>query len=797
MFLDNRTHYSTWIKQKYHRWFKQRRKEDYAASANQVGLWSSLVVSLISVSFSAIGAWDIFEQQSYNLLHQAQREVSGAPSWDARVVVIAIDEASVDKFGRFPWPRDIYAQLLDRLWVAQPAAIAFGVLFPDATDQDAQLAQSIIESANVVLAVGTDSQGKHLDVTDTIDHSARGFFRRGDASNPLDDDGVSRKLQMYGNSGIPSIALAALQVYAENISNTAQADSDPLAQRPSTQKRKPHDSVRIKQLPPKEHRPEANRPEANRPGANRPGANKPEQLSGELSKSEPSKSEPLPPGQVSPGQVSPGQISPGQTAPVSENTLRDRMGSMNQPFLPSAESPQTSTSSPQANGPLQAFPQNLFIPPHTNHWIQWPGEVPSTYQAAGPGALQVYSYIDVLEGRIDTTLFQNKIVVVGSTLTGIDPLRTPFQKNPPVSGVYLHAATINNLLNQSFLRSPAAWQIMILLIALSFGGHGLLHKQGAYRRLAIVVLFPLLWSALAFGCFTAGWWIPVAAPIGTFIFSAIAVQLNEQQEKQQLMALFSMNVSPGTAQLIWRNKGEILDQGELSAQNLTATVLFMDIRGFTGIAETLPSQQLLPWLNQYFETMTDCIMNHGGMVDKYIGDAIMAVFGAPVPRTSDEEIQADAIAAMKASIEMHERLKLLNYHLAMQNLPTIQFGIGIHTGPLIGGTVGNRHRLNYSLFGDTVNIAARLESMTKTLPVNAPYKVLLSADTYRYAGDFPVELFRATCLRGRASQTEIYTPTGNMEQPRRRKTDRVGAITRPQSVPQVSPQTVDAVAKAS
>ena len=239
---------------------------------------------------------------------------------------------------------------------------------------------------------------------------------------------------------------------------------------------------------------------------------------------------------------------------------------------------------------------------------------------------------------------------------------------------------------------------------------------------------------------------------------AIAVQLHEQQEKQQLMALFSMNVSPGTAELIWRHKGVILDQGELAAKNLTATVLFMDIRGFTGIAETLPSHQLLPWLNQYFETMTDCIMAHDGMVDKYIGDAIMAVFGAPLPRTRPEEIQADAIAALHAALEMHQRLKSLNQQLVRQDLPTIKFGIGIHTGPLIGGTVGNRHRLNYSLFGDTVNIAARLESMTKSLPENAPFSLLLSESTCQYTQDyFPVELFISGQLRGREGHTNVYT----------------------------------------
>jgi adenylate cyclase len=325
------------------------------------------------------------------------------------------------------------------------------------------------------------------------------------------------------------------------------------------------------------------------------------------------------------------------------------------------------------------------------------------------------------------------------------------------SDAYLYTSTLSNFPDQSFLRQLTVWQTP-LLIVLAMSGTYLLRRQGIYRRMAVVVGFPLFWAGLAGGAFMLNGWLPMATPIGTVIFSALAIQLHEQREKQQLMALLSMNVSPGTAELIWRHKGVILHQGELAAQKLTATVLFMDIRGFTSIAETLPSQQLLPWLNQYFETMTDCIMKHGGMVDKYIGDAIMAVFGAPLPRTDPADIRADAIAALQASLEMHERLRSLNQQLTAQQLPTIEFGIGIHTGPLIGGTVGNRHRLNYSLFGDTVNIAARLETMTKALPAAAPFKLLISADTCGYAqAQFPVKLFRSGPLRGRAGHTEVYT----------------------------------------
>ena len=636
--LNNR-HFN-WIQHHYGAIFKHRQQAKQCA---RFSLWSGLLVAAIAVGLSNVGAWELLEQQSYNQLHHARRVLVGAPAWDDRVVVVAIDEASVARFGHFPWTRDRYADLLNRLRSAQPAAVTFDILFTDPTAQDPQFAQAIVESANVVLATGADSSSGYLNVSPSIADEASGFFLRGDMSNHADVDGVSRQLPFHRHSSIPALSMATLQVYAESLENTSQATAQNL-------------------------------------------------------------------------------LDTAISSRTKDKTI----------------------------------------------WINWPGETTvSAVSQLGRGrsapqrhSLHTYSYADVLDGRIDASLFQNRIVLVGTTLVGLDPLRTPFQTSSPTSGVYLYAAAINNLLNHSFLRRPPLWQVTLLLTALALSSSYLLRRQGAYQRLAVVIGFPAVWGAIALAVFMSGWWIPVAAPIGTVLIGALAIQLYEQQEKQQLMALFSMNVSPGTAELIWRHKGVILHQGELEAQKLTATVLFMDIRGFTGIAETLPSQQLLPWLNQYFETMTDCIMQHGGMVDKYIGDAIMAVFGAPLPRNRPEEVQADAIAALKAALEMHERLRSLNRQLAAQKLPVIKFGIGIHTGPLIGGTVGNRHRLNYSLFGDTVNIAARLESMTKTLPKDAPFKLLLSADTAQHTrAHFPNRLFQSGQLRGRAGHTDAYTIT--------------------------------------
>ena len=653
------------------------------------------------------------------------------------MVVIAIDDDSLLELGRLPWQRETHAQLLNQLRSTQPAAVAFDLLFSDTTEQDDALAEAIINSSNVVLAVAADGQRAHTSVTPAIANPAAGFFLPGDIGNPTDIDGISRKIQLYGSTA-PSFSVATLQVYAETMASTTMADVT-LGQASSGQ-------VSAQEV------------------IAQPASQSTDHLSNLLSQA---------PEQVSPkahkhnaGLSGDRDADRGRNHFPSVYNLVNRNPST-QPAADQLDQPPFSRISFSQSfefGAALADRLSDRIPDDETLWISWPGEVGTALggQQPEPGQLPIYSYADVLKGRVDNSRFRNKIVLIGATASGLDPLRTPFQSSPPTNGVYLHAATIDNLLNQSFLKRPLKWQSTLLLAILAIASTHLLQRQNVHRRLAILVGFPLVWMGFAYGSFLLGWWLPVAAPIGTIVLGGLAIQLREQQEKQQLMDIFSMSVSPGTAELIWQHKDAILHKGELAAQTLTGTVLFMDIRGFTGIAETLPSQQLLPWLNQYFETMTDCIMAHGGMVDKYIGDAIMAVFGAPLPHNRADEIQADAIAALEAALEMHERLKTLNDQLIAQNLPTIDFGIGIHTGPLIGGTVGSRRRLSYSVFGDTVNIAARLESMTKGLPSTAPFKLLLSAETDQYTQEhFPTQLFQSGNLRGRQSSTDVYTLAEN------------------------------------
>ncbi len=404
-----------------------------------------------------------------------------------------------------------------------------------------------------------------------------------------------------------------------------------------------------------------------------------------------------------------------------------------------------------------ANPQNPVLLPQSNNrqakkvWVNWPGKTKN---------LPTYAFVDVVEGRIPADALTNKLVLVGIVATGFDPISSPFERN--TAGVYLYAALIDNLLNQRLLRRLPILVEMLLLFGIGPLTGWVLWNRGVRARIAIALGLPIIWigaAAVLFGFFY--WWVPIAAPIGTLILAGTALQLREQYEKQQLMRLFEKHVDPETAQLIWQRKAEIFEQGELEPQELTATVLFMDIRSFTSISEKMPPRDLLNWLNNYLEAMTDCIMDHGGVVDKYIGDAIMAVFGVPFCHSEYPEIQKDALNAVAACIAMHDKLHELNQQLRVERKPLIKFGIGLHTGQLVAGTVGGSRRLNYSVIGDAVNVAARLEAMNKEIVSDSPFNLLVTGRTFAYVRDrYEGQKVGSIQLRGKKEETVVYAILG-------------------------------------
>jgi len=404
---------------------------------------------------------------------------------------------------------------------------------------------------------------------------------------------------------------------------------------------------------------------------------------------------------------------------------------------------------------VAALPEPSDRPGFQNVWINWPNRVED---------VPTYSFADVAEGRFAPHDLQDKLVLVGFTATAsTDPLLTPFNSNPPTSGVYLHAAVLDNLLEDRFLRVWPQPVAMLLLLPAGIAASLLLTASKRWSvRLGVILGLPLLWLAIALVALSsAHTLLPTAAPIGAILLAGGGVALSEQREKQQLMRLFETYVAPETANLIWQQRDQFFQNGELLAAEMTATVLFSDIRGFTTISEHLTPAETFRWLNRYLDAMTECIMAHGGVVDKYIGDAIMAVFGVPLKRTTRRSMEEDAERAIAASIAMHERLAQINEEFRQASFPIIRIGIGLHSGSVMAGSLGGARRLNYSVVGDTVNIAARLESLNKEVTRERPYNILVSRQTFAMASrQFLAEPVANIQLRGRQETTQIYTITG-------------------------------------
>jgi len=195
---------------------------------------------------------------------------------------------------------------------------------------------------------------------------------------------------------------------------------------------------------------------------------------------------------------------------------------------------------------------------------------------------------------------------------------------------------------------------------------------------------------------------------------------------------------------------------ELGGESLEVTILFTDIRSFTTISEKMDPQQLVGLLNEYFTEMVGIVMQEDGVVDKYIGDAIMAVFGAPVPKPDD------AVNAVRAAVRMRRALAELNDRLAARGKPTLRTGIGIHTGVVVAGNIGSEKRMEYTVIGDAVNLASRLETSTKELGVN----VLISEDTYLRTKDvIDVRPVREITVKGRNAPVMTYEVLGLKGEP--------------------------------
>ncbi len=328
----------------------------------------------------------------------------------------------------------------------------------------------------------------------------------------------------------------------------------------------------------------------------------------------------------------------------------------------------------------------------------------------GPGrTFPHYSAIDILRGKVAPETFRNKIVLFGVTATAVYDIRvTPFDDLFP--GVEMHANVIDNILRGDFVRRPRVLvlaDLAVIIAATLLLGVALRHSRGVNAALVAV--------AAAFAYLVGSQWLftrhgiplsviyPLLAVALTYTGISVQHFMTEEREKRKVRKALELYLSPSMAALVSEHPEEL----KLGGDKRELTVFFSDIRGFTTIAERLAPEDLVELLNQYLGAMTDIVFAHDGMLDKYIGDAVMAVWGAPLP-------QADhARRACVASLQMVAKLEHLNQSWAPRGWPPLEIGIGLNSGPMVFGNMGSAQHLSLTVMGDNVNLGSRLEGLNK------------------------------------------------------------------------------------
>jgi adenylate cyclase len=399
---------------------------------------------------------------------------------------------------------------------------------------------------------------------------------------------------------------------------------------------------------------------------------------------------------------------------------------------------------------------------------------------------------DVLQNRIPQNWARDRIVLIGTTASsGKDFFSTPYSgtllhlngRKPitapeQITGVEIHANVTSQLLSaaldgRSPIRiwaEPLEW-LWVLFWSLVGAIASSLLRPFTGNSIQTLVL-PAGCLVVAGGClvgicyaaFLGSWWVPLIPPLLALTGSATVLTAYiahiEHVDRQLVMNLFERHVTPEIAETIWRDRAQILTRGQLPGRKLTATVLFADLRNFTPIAQHTDPETLMNWLNEYLEAMAQVVVAHDGVVDKFIGDSIMAVFGVPIPRTTTAEIAQDARQSVQCALVMGKRLELLNQQWQARGLPTVTMRVGISTGTVVAGSLGGFQKLDYTTIGDNVNVAARLEGYDKSFEKSVGSgvcRILISEETYHHIqAHFATRFVASETLKGRDQLTRIY-----------------------------------------
>ncbi len=382
----------------------------------------------------------------------------------------------------------------------------------------------------------------------------------------------------------------------------------------------------------------------------------------------------------------------------------------------------------------------------------------------------------VLAGEVSADRIRDRVVLIGVTSDSVkDDFYTPLSGGLGVTqhvpGVEVHAQIVGQLLRIARdgerplqgIAAAAVWACILAWAALGalVGGRAL-----PPWRLVLVLLGGLVVIVAAgYVGLSARWWLPVVPPalawLGTTGLVVAYFSHRETIERRVLMNLFSRHVSREVAEAIWQHREHFVDGARPRPQRLMITGLFTDLAGFTTVSERLSPEALMDWLNEYMDAMAQEISRHGGVIRQYAGDSIVAVFGVPVPRQTEEEITRDAVSAVRCAVGLERRLLELNRRWAASGRPVTGMRVGVFTGPAVAGTLGSSERSDYVVVGDTMNTASRLETFDKELyvpdPLTHPCRILIGEPTLARVRDhFETEWVTEARLKGKSQMVAVH-----------------------------------------
>jgi adenylate cyclase len=422
-------------------------------------------------------------------------------------------------------------------------------------------------------------------------------------------------------------------------------------------------------------------------------------------------------------------------------------------------SPQTFGQMPPGNSGGMLSLSELAVDDQGNKLVYW-------YGRGGPDGIFHYYSIHALilsaaklrQGLppdVSPQLFRDKLLIVGGSASGLYDFKpTPFTYLEQYPGMEIQATLLSNLLNGHDVRTIPWWLGALITVALSLCIAWLFFRSHRIDlATALVALAGILYATCVFFAFSSqSLWLPIVQPIfglaSTYAIAAVVSYAVEGQQKRMLRKAFNRYFSPDVV-------ADILDhssQVELGGKTIEATVFFSDIKDFTSIAETFAPKDLVFFLNNYFTLACDVILRNEAMLDKYIGDAIMAIFGAPIPRPDNAKVACLTALEIQAALTAHHSRPDRD-----PRMPVFVTRIGLNTGKMVIGNIGSINRQDYTAIGDTVNLASRLEGVNKVYGT----KILMSETTYEQAKEAVVtrelDFLR---VKGKSIPVRIYELVG-------------------------------------